>query len=467
MSRIAFGLVLAAAVTVAPLQAVPAPPTGLTASVSGDSVSLVWTAPAAVVTAYRLEAGSAPGAANIASSVVGAAASFTAASVPPGTYYVRVRAIAADGESAPSNEVTFVVGGGSGGACSAAPNAPGTLGGIVNANSSLVALAWSAPATGCAPTAYVLQVGSSPGLTNLATLSVASTSFSVNAPAGIYYVRVVATNSFGSSTPSNELIVSVGGQAATGTVDVNQATAAIGQDSLGNTVVIGEVTNRSNLPAVFVEVAVTMRGANGAVVGTDATFLRGRSRRLTATGTIDDSALAPGELGCFYLITATPRASVTQANISVSHHTFASAALTNQVDITSATPSAVNGQLRVAGSARNSGVGTTSFNTPVFYVQRTDGISIGCDYGFINGLTLAPAQTGTFDVTTHAPSNVISVRSWLQWQEGSGDPLAGLAAQAYSTISALPNTEAGKRQGIDAWEALQTQRRALARQAGQ
>jgi hypothetical protein len=478
MLRIALGLVLLMAGAAVPLQAVPAPPSALTGSVSGSTVTLSWTGPSGAVAGYRLEAGTAPGLANVASSVVGVAATFTAAGVPAGTYYVRVRAIAADGESAPSNEVTLVVGAGAGD-CASAPSAPGTLAAVVSANSPLVALAWSAPASGCAPSGYMLQVGSAPGLSNLVTMPVGGTSFSASAPAGTYYLRVVAVNNFGTSVPSNELIVSVGG-AANGQVEVNQSTAAIGQDSQGNTVVIGEVTNRTSAAAVFVEVALTMRGANGAVIATDATFVRGRSRRLTATGTYDDSALAPGELGCFYLTTSVPRTSVAGVTLGVSHHAFASTALTSRVDITSVSPGASNGLLRMSGEVRNSGVGATLFNAPIFYVQRADGVSIGCDYGFVTGSTaalasggststaLAQGQSGAFAVTTHAPSNVTSLRSWVQWLEpNAADPLATLAEQTYDAMSRLPNTEAGKRQGIEAWEALQAQRRALARSAGQ
>ena len=79
--------------------------------VTGNAVSLTWTLPAesTAVTAYRLEAGSQPGLANILTSSLGPGGSFGAAGVPPGRYYVRVRAVNANGVSAPSNEVTVDV----------------------------------------------------------------------------------------------------------------------------------------------------------------------------------------------------------------------------------------------------------------------------------------------------------------------------------------------------------------------
>ncbi len=93
---------------------VPKPqlPTGLTATVSGGSVTVAWAAAAAppTTTRYVLEVGSAPGLNDIFSGLdVGQQTSFAASGVPPGRYYVRVRAGNYAGLSAPSNEVVVQV----------------------------------------------------------------------------------------------------------------------------------------------------------------------------------------------------------------------------------------------------------------------------------------------------------------------------------------------------------------------
>jgi hypothetical protein len=90
---------------------VPDAPTALTASVSGSTVSLAWSAPlAGTPTAYVIEAGSASGLANLASfSTNSPATTFTASGVALGTYYVRLRATNAAGTSGASNEVTVIV----------------------------------------------------------------------------------------------------------------------------------------------------------------------------------------------------------------------------------------------------------------------------------------------------------------------------------------------------------------------
>jgi hypothetical protein len=87
----------------------PAVPTGLAASVSGTHVSLSW-APVPEASAYVLEAGSAPGLADVA--VIPTVRPGLAGAAPPGTYFVRVRAVSPCGTSAPSGEIVAVLGGG-------------------------------------------------------------------------------------------------------------------------------------------------------------------------------------------------------------------------------------------------------------------------------------------------------------------------------------------------------------------
>lgn len=80
-----------------------------------------------------------------------------------------------------------------------------------------VALRWSPPTTGGAPTNYRVDVGSGPGLTDLASLNVGNvTSTVATAPAGVFFVRVVASNAWGIGPPSNEVVVVPGPALGTG-----------------------------------------------------------------------------------------------------------------------------------------------------------------------------------------------------------------------------------------------------------
>ena len=188
----------------------PGAPTSLTATASGSSVTLTWTAPAAgdPVQSYTIEAGSTSGASNLANFATGSTATrFSTSGVPNGTYYVRVRASNSAGVSSASNEATLVVGPA---ACTAAPT-PGTLSGTASASGTVV-LTWTA-ASGT-PTSYVIEAGSASGLSNLANSDLGSTALTFtanNVGAGTYYIRVRGKNACGVGAASNELQLTVSG----------------------------------------------------------------------------------------------------------------------------------------------------------------------------------------------------------------------------------------------------------------
>ena len=87
----------------------PPPPTDLSAQVNGRAVALTWTA-AAGATGYVLEAGSASGLANlIPGLLLGPTPGLFAPGVPPGRYFVRLRARYGALTSAPSAEIVVDV----------------------------------------------------------------------------------------------------------------------------------------------------------------------------------------------------------------------------------------------------------------------------------------------------------------------------------------------------------------------
>ena len=180
------------------------PPDNLTSLVNGSNVLLSWQpgATGGAPAGYQLEAGNAPGASNLVVFRTGATTSL-AASAPTGTYYVRVRALNAAGLSPPSRDIVVSVGGG------CAPNAPGTLN--VTRSGSLVALAWSTPSAGFAPSAYTIEVGSAAGATNTMVFDTGgtATTLSASAPPGRYYVRVRGRTACATGPASNEVVIDV------------------------------------------------------------------------------------------------------------------------------------------------------------------------------------------------------------------------------------------------------------------
>jgi hypothetical protein len=179
-----------------------ATPTGFNVTWTGTVATLSWTAPAAdtaedVPANYVLEAGTAPGRNDAAVVRVGNVTTFSA-DVSYGTYYVRLRAENAYGESDPTEDLEV-----------RAPGSPQPPTRLANYGSgSVVDLRWTASAGGYQPTGYIVEAGSAPGLSDLATLPVGKvTRFVVTAPPGVYYVRVRAINARGPSASSNEIVV--------------------------------------------------------------------------------------------------------------------------------------------------------------------------------------------------------------------------------------------------------------------
>lgn len=155
-----------------------AQPTDFSSTVTGSTVVLTWT-PVAGVSTYVVEAAVTPGGPLVASlSVTGS--SLTVPNVPSGVYFVKVRGLGGP----PSSEITVAV------SSDCAP-----VGTRVQATGTNVGVSW---APGCAGSTFVVQAGSAPGLSNLAVVPVGTQAgVTANAPAGIYFIRIVENSAQG------------------------------------------------------------------------------------------------------------------------------------------------------------------------------------------------------------------------------------------------------------------------------
>jgi hypothetical protein len=186
------------------------PPANVLIVVSGTTVAVSWTPPpsGAPPDDYWLEAGSFEGAADLAIVRSGGLQRLTFHGVPAGRYFVRVRNFRAGGGGRASRDQLVVVGTGGSGTCGAA-TVPLILSSRVDG--SVVTLSWSLPRS--APTSFVIEAGSAPGLANLALIAMPGTarSFTVAAPPGRYFVRLrVAAPPCVAGSTSNDIVVDVG-----------------------------------------------------------------------------------------------------------------------------------------------------------------------------------------------------------------------------------------------------------------
>lgn len=185
----------------------PNPPRALDAVVSGSTVAVSWSPPAAgsAPCGYQLEAGSSSGAADLGVIPVGASqTSLIFPGIPQGIYYARVRSLAATGVSEPSNEAEITVR-----PCVQPPPAPEAF--EWSRSRRLVTLSWRVPATADGPTAFQIGAGSVSGRFDLAILTVDGLSrrLTVDAPPGRYYVRMRGVNGCGPGGVSGEIVVAV------------------------------------------------------------------------------------------------------------------------------------------------------------------------------------------------------------------------------------------------------------------
>jgi hypothetical protein len=175
----------------------PSAPANLLALVNGSSLALTWrpTFLGGAATAHVL---------NVAGSVTASlplseATSVTFGGVPGGTYTLSVSASNASGTSAASNAVTVTVPG----SCSGAPLAP--AGFLAYRVGNTIYVVWDPPASGPAPTQYVLTVSGAFS----ASFPTTARALSGVAGPGSYGLSVAASNACGTSAATAVQTVTV------------------------------------------------------------------------------------------------------------------------------------------------------------------------------------------------------------------------------------------------------------------
>jgi fibronectin type 3 domain-containing protein len=185
----------------------PAAPSGLTALVNGSQVNLSWTSNSTNQTGFKVERATDSGFTQNLTLLTTTAAnvtSYTDSAVTTGaTYYYRVRATNANGDSPNSNSASVTL---------APPAAPSGLT-AATPSSSQVNLSWTSNSTN--QTGFKVERATDNGftqnLTLLATTAANTTTYTDTTVSGgaTYFYRVRATNAFGDSPNSNTASVTL------------------------------------------------------------------------------------------------------------------------------------------------------------------------------------------------------------------------------------------------------------------
>ena len=251
-------------------EAPPNPPTNLTVSVfrssGGSEVDLFWAAPTTgpAPTNYRIEAGSATGLSDLAAFNTGNNFGFFFTTVSGGgTFYVRVRSVAAGGTSLPLERGCRHVAR-SRTAHRAFPFSP-------TVNGSTVTLSWDLSSSSARPTTYIIQASSTaggpPNIANFATGNTLTTITAFAVPPGTYFVRVLAANNAGVGPASSEIsFIVLGGSTCSAAPSAPSNLVAIVN---GSTVTLGWSPSSAGTPTSYVvEAGSTAGAANLAIADT-------------------------------------------------------------------------------------------------------------------------------------------------------------------------------------------------------
>ncbi|MCC6991180.1 MAG: fibronectin type III domain-containing protein [Acidobacteria bacterium] len=199
---------------------------------SGSTATLTWQTPlTGTVASYVIQAGTAPGAADIGTVDLGTnSLGLTVPGIAPGTYslrlYARSPTCAAPSFTGPaSNEVVLTVGAVSLGAPVLNNNLP------VQSSGPNVTLSWTAPTSGV-PVGYLVEAAATAGGPVVGTLATGSTQTSLvipGVPPGTYFIRVRAVGAAGPGPASNEVALTVGATASwSGVIECRAQIAGMG-----------------------------------------------------------------------------------------------------------------------------------------------------------------------------------------------------------------------------------------------
>ncbi len=355
----------------------------------GDgSYTVTWN-PAAGADWYLLQEASTLDFSNAQNIYSGSSLSFPVSNKTQGTFYYRLIAVGATGQSDPGSPQAVVV---------LPPDTP-VLNAIDNSDGDgNYSITWNASLR---TTSYVLEESTSSDFSTRSTIfSGASLSVNISLkPYGTFYYRVQAVGPTGQSTWSNIQSAVVPPPPPGVSILKNYTTYA----SSSYQYVLGEVYNNTNNYLKYVKIAVNFFN-NNLLVGTDYTY------------TYLD-AVHPYEKACFEIMLTKPASWNAFSFETVSYWTGA-APRPNLTLVPSPNGYVyLSSYFRILGQIRNDLSQTIQFVEAVSTLYDNQGKVIGCDFGYVNSTDLAPGATSSFEILAR-PQNPYSVSSYTLQTDG-------------------------------------------------
>ena len=179
-------------------------------------------------------------------------------------------------------------------------------------------------------------------------------------------------------------------------------------NSIGTLHIVGEVVNGLSAAAQYVEITADLYSSSGTLLATDYTFSR-------------VSIVPPGGSSPFDLLVLDPPTGVSRYQVRVTDYVSPPyggrvAAVGLLGSVTNVYASSI-GTLHFVGTVTNSSGKTYKYVQPIVALYGPDGHVVRVDFTFTKPDTLAPGQTGTFDLIVFDGSR-FTYTDYSLWVDG-------------------------------------------------
>ncbi len=192
------------------------------------------------------------------------------------------------------------------------------------------------------------------------------------------------------------------------------------QDVLGDWNFYGELENIGDRPACFAKITLTFKDSNGALIGSDYTYVAGSPMMISVLST--DTCLGAGEYGGFWVTTALHSLppSISPAITWDASNITPMTVPTSDIIVDGNIVEGIDyvGYKTLTGIIKNNNSSKTVEFVNISFVGLNGSLVVATDFAYISGAVcgspttdtcIAPGQTGTFSVTLlEVPANITS-----------------------------------------------------------